>query len=939
MIIELEGKTINLNSKKNCFLGNVLLKIIETKHCKRFEIAEYIFSSYKKMKLDTNITDENKNNTTFLDYIIKHNDEELIKEYDKYLCIFSKNYNIIHSCVSANNVELLKKYINDDNVHPKLQLDQIIDGKNPLTIAIKNDNWECFENLIDAGATTDFSCDPDNEIRPLTFLLNEIKQDVVSGKQESENKRKMLMKLLPIEFDNDILEQSINPEDISNKKDIRELISQTYTSIDETIENYEQNEEKYKLGYMLDDVLDYDSNYSGDSDDIDSDDSINSYTNSTDTDSTDTDSTNDLVDLMDDNLLDLMVDNHIIFSSEEIRLFLMIMGEKCEISNDIVNMIVNMRPNILLTIYYEETILSYVCVKGTDAMINNILNNHIILFKHSIESIHQLISTNKILFAKQIFMKYPELMYKLNEDKRTYYDSVILSSSISLYDKIELIEQLHKQNVNINNINKFDCRPINIAIQYECMDVVKKVAEYSSKKVYSSCPYASCAIHNNLDAFKILEEFKFKYDIVKIDDIAVPKCLYGCMKTNNYEMIKHILASSIFKITETQKQCVYNIFKKGHEKCDDIVLNLLNKNHVIRESHKIDDELRTLDGQLRLLFSQYSEHKIDFLRIFKTVIIVLLKILENDIGKASRKNFYSTEILTLKKLSAEEFGYISVIISKYLTNFKESARSISELIINLITAPPNKDEIYTIQLLFRSYIDDFKKISSIIDNLFKAVVVQEDEEIDIKNDSFTFPDTQNDKLENEDITNAVNFLKNNKNKIVPAVVKEKNIKLYLVKTQTHEFIESLVAGLNYPILLENYETIKNNLLEKFEICENNYCYRIMQNDKTIIILNKNNGFNKLFGDWFSQYGYNICIKQKRDLDHMFSFSLDLLLYDLYVNKRNGLKCDFYKRDKVSYLYFYGKMLQNDIMIYGRFEYYIDTNQILFHRMFRPKKQN
>lgn len=231
----------------------------------------------------------------------------------------------------------------------------------------------------------------------------------------------------------------------------------------------------------------------------------------------------------------------------------------------------------------------------------------------------------------------------------------------------------------------------------------------------------------------------------------------------------------------------------------------------------------------------------------------------------------------------------------------------------------NNNIIYSVKLTYGQFINETKNLFNTIDTLFELIVKYNDDDLVIEDKQLEF----------------------DKDNEVDGKIKSVD-KMFIVKTQNNKEINNFIESLSYPIMLNNYKVIKSELFKKFEVRESNYCFKIFQENKLVLILSKivNHEVKQtnLFSNWFSKYGYNICIKQKMDTDHMFPFSLDLLLNEIFKdkNRQHYIKLTTYLENNVTYMYFYGKLLKNGEIVYGRFKYFVDSNNVLFHRMFREK---
>lgn len=154
--------------------------------------------------------------------------------------------------------------------------------------------------------------------------------------------------------------------------------------------------------------------------------------------------------------------------------------------------------------------------------------------------------------------------------------------------------------------------------------------------------------------------------------------------------------------------------------------------------------------------------------------------------------------------------------------------------------------------------------------------------------------------------------------------------------------ETLLSNLSFPFISPNYNIIKQYMKNdlSLEIFEYKNEFTIVKNNAIHCVIHKNKDCSKI-PKWFNNYGYNICIPSKTDSLHTFPFILDLLIGKTYFKKTKELGCKHKtingENYKATCLYFSGKILLNNKMVDGTFEYFIDKNNILFHRFFKPDK--
>lgn len=355
------------------------------------------------------------------------------------------------------------------------------------------------------------------------------------------------------------------------------------------------------------------------------------------------DSDSDLSEIFSDDSLEVH------YGDEELKQFVSMIDaiKDNDVYSEQFNTIVNTIPNILTFKIQENSIGSYICNYCNDIIINNLIENYNNIFLEDINIIHRLTITGKIKHVKKIIDILPNLLYETDMDKRTLIETAVLSQQIDITTKLETIDFFYNNGVNIDNINRFGCRSLDITIQYEQnTDIIKKIAGYSSKESKFLCSYSFAVQNNKLEALKILIESDHKFKIKN----NIPECMTKAIFSNNYELLKYIINEPTFQITEEVLNKTYNKFKRGKERCDDITLNILNKNHTIRNEFVFDEGSRKLDGLLKMLIIDYTNDKLGTIIKLKLIVTILLKILENTMEKPHEKIFIMKRLDDYQKL-------------------------------------------------------------------------------------------------------------------------------------------------------------------------------------------------------------------------------------------------------------------------------------------------
>lgn len=139
--------------------------------------------------------------------------------------------------------------------------------------------------------------------------------------------------------------------------------------------------------------------------------------------------------------------------------------------------------------------------------------------------------------------------------------------------------------------------------------------------------------------------------------------------------------------------------------------------------------------------------------------------------------------------------------------------------------------------------------------------------------------------------------------------------------------------LYFPIKQPHYEYMYHSIVyntDKFVCSESN---TIVISDNKI----KSTIFHIDYGNkpklWINTYAPNIGKEEKTDLYHMFPFILDSILSQYNCIEVESV--DLGEKNKTCFkYYFYGMIEYNGIVETGCYEYFINTNGTLFHRMFK-----
>jgi ankyrin repeat protein len=153
---------------------------------------------------------------------------------------------------------------------------------------------------------------------------------------------------------------------------------------------------------------------------------------------------------------------------------------------------------------------------------------------------------------------------------------------------------------------------------------------------------------------------------------------------------------------------------------------------------------------------------------------------------------------------------------------------------------------------------------------------------------------------------------------------------------TEYIIKKKLFKLYFPIKLEHYERVYNQLLEYPIYDETNESINFEYNNKSFIIFKTFKTSKFIFSNptrWIKYYAPNIGKNDKWDFDHEIPFWIDNIIckmkcYEEEIDDVNN------KDMKSKLFYFPGMIYVGNYIAHGVFEYFINGTGTIFHRMFR-----
>lgn len=466
--------------------------------------------------------------------------------------------------------------------------------------------------------------------------------------------------------------------------------------------------------------------------------------------------------------------------------------------------------------------------------------------------------------------------------------------------------------------------------------------------IYPNCIYKKIRNYQENNKLKIYKNKMKKFQNEDINDIDILITVYimlnifiviynnqegGCStilenlidKMINIIGSKNIYISHIFNIV-TYFIDFHNFYELGY--CINIIndpANLYNKEHLKKQLcayrkmnmfnkiNKIYNAINIFDNLLRC-YGFNMDSNIDSGFIFDT-------------------NYESESESNIKHKNFDYYdGDLNMVIDTIdiILNSINKSKKNTQLITNNIDTN-NIDDIDDIDDINMINKDLLNKSDT---NLFNILFIDE---------NFDDIDDIDDIDDNDEIVNNIN-LSNDKNSLSKSKQINNLRKFKLSKYDIYHINKSLY-NLCYPIRFENHDIIRDLLCETNLYTKSSEKITIYDNHHKIIAMvypmkNATDNFtsNKISSkkrptQWIKSYAPNICGEGKRDTYHMFPFILDWLLLKWSCIEKNSIdKINPGKR--IFYYYFLGEIIINGQTIKGCFEYFINNNGSLFHRLFK-----
>lgn len=406
-----------------------------------------------------------------------------------------------------------------------------------------------------------------------------------------------------------------------------------------------------------------------------------------------------------------------------------------------INKIIDRRPHTLFAEYNECKLVNFLLQTDCTKVIENIIENYDDIVYHNDDILYILFLNGKIDHAKILLGYHPEKVKTLTNEKRTLIEAVVLSTQIIDSQKIECIDYLIGLGANVNNINVFGLNIINTAIQYSTNQIIKHLSTYVDKKIKKKNLLERACCFEKIDVLKTLIEMDYKID--KSYEDYITNCVFASLRLNNYELVEYIINEPKFCISEDNKKYLFKCANNIH--CSDKILGLLNNEYIPQCAEKNPNIVR-LNGMFRNFIDRYRySRKEDILSYAKMLILILLKIANNDVTKICKSNFFYQEERFIRD-NELRISYTSIvakcatIVLHYEGITELRPNDIIDIITYSLSNIRTKNVLTKYKKTLTGIIDKLEHASKSINDLFGAIINGDydgdfDDDIDEDNDS------------------------------------------------------------------------------------------------------------------------------------------------------------------------------------------------------------
>lgn len=613
--------------------------------------------------------------------------------------------------------------------------------------------------------------------------------------------------------------------------------------------------------------------------------------------------------------------------------------------------------------YHPYLINKYIDDRGMTIPKRCILDNNIPLLNYLIECkhlnsyqdnvtkisfLHDLADGGYVDQVKTLLKFRPKLAKRRCYEGKTAIHHALLSNSHrrSVSDKKirEIINILLESGTDINDRDHSGCRALELAIQYYNVDMVKFLIERGAN-IHAKRRSRSIYPKSNNDPIGYAIQMG-KLSIVKYLISDAKTRIHKTKYNNSYDDLP---ISSLKYIISGDKDTNEIIKYKDHELPTSLILSLVYNNEdaffylmqldIIRDTLTEQSKCFLLDVALNhgitnknILYHFAKQEYVDTINFNdpKLIGVYYDKIFER---------YFPNHVENRKNLLNIMYKFLGIISQMLRLKANKIPQTIRD----------ETDELYDLCAPWSNLINNI--VSSMCD------ILNHHEPDDIQYCMHIIECIKDDANDKEECHKANNHLHELRslplmNRLAKIRTTLKSLRI-LINNQisgpslsyntskgilSEERIRHVLFKLSWPDKQIHYEKMYNMLMDINNVSSHTEDKIIVKNIKTGIIstIYKNNRYNYP-RSWFKYYSYNIGKDDKSDNNHIFPFVLDMQLDNVPCYQK-FVPDPVNKSGKNKLFYFPGTLSVKNREIKGVYEYFIDSKDVLFHRLFRPIDQ-
>lgn len=559
--------------------------------------------------------------------------------------------------------------------------------------------------------------------------------------------------------------------------------------------------------------------------------------------------------------------------------------------------------------------------------------------------------------CEHLIPKNPYTLKHIDIDKRNVFDNIIgvniyydwgIKSQETIIKLLKLViyyNNKYKLKININNRNDHGFRPLELAIQYEFSDVVKLLIKNGSNiklprsdndinnishSGISNDPLCYAIQHGRLEIVKILlnhgcalSTFNIKHKKINVNTALVTAIQYNQSNIFDY-LITHSRFAHFLEKSEIYKSFLADFSKKINITDPLILQHLFPADYVefIKKSHNVH---KSTLSNIQVFIEDnfiFRKKKLITMRGLKSCIDLIKFIIGIPNGTTfdQQDNLYS-KITNLENKIHKYMSHLGFVVKEMLIMLSAIIKFSNINLLIKIFEIAGELYIQRNQDIFINYVDSLKLLikSDILDTVSDALELYLADQIEL-----TAIVSEEEFRENK-IYASLSKLS------FPYKVSHYDIfAKILMESKKNKLIET---GAGYSILIK--ETTKPKLIRAHDTRSANSISLLNKVHVEYVILKNNSG--SIPQRWFTYYGKNIYSVTKRDDNHIFPFGFDEELQNCKCSYQENLQDRHINTESALKIYFDGYVKCGNAILEGKYEYFIDSQSVLFHRLFVPNK--